>query len=63
MYMRSYKGQKLLVICNFTEKEIVYDIPRDFKSSEVLISNYGRNVLEESVTLAAYECAAVLGTE
>ena len=62
VYMRSYKGQKLLVICNFTEKEIVYKIPEELKGrrGRVLISNYGRNALEQSITLSAYECAAVL---
>ncbi len=62
VYTRSYEGQKLLVVCNFTEKEIAWEIPQDLigRVGRVLISNYGRDTLEESVTLAAYECAAVL---
>lgn len=61
-YMRSYEGQKLLVVCNFTEKEIAYEMPEELKSAagKVLISNYDRMVFEASVRLAPYECAAVL---
>lgn len=61
-YMRTLGGQKLLVICNFTDKELVYEVPDELKSekNEVLISNYGRTVLEESVSLAPYESIAVL---
>lgn len=62
VYMRSYEGQKLLVICNFTEKDVSYEMPQELsgRTGKVLISNYGRNELGNSVILAPYECAAVL---
>lgn len=62
VYMRSCKDQKLLVICNFTEKEVSYEMPQELsgRTGRVLISNYGRDALEETTVLAPYECAAVL---
>ena len=64
-YMRAYKGQKLLVVCNFAEKETGYEMPEELagRTGKVLISNYGRETLAPSVTLAPYECAAVLFEE
>lgn len=62
VYMRSYESQKLLVVCNFTEKEIAYETPQELKNAAgtVLISNYDRKIFGVSVELAPYECAAVL---
>ena len=39
-YTRSLCEQKLLVVCNFTNKEISYDIPEEFRNKKVLIANY-----------------------
>lgn len=62
VYMRSYEGQRLLVICNFAEKETAYKVPEELAGEEgdVLISNYGRAELGESAVLEPYECMAVL---
>ena len=60
--MRSLGEQRLLVVCNFTEQETAYQMPDELESGKgrVLISNYDRETLEPSATLAPYECAAVL---
>ena len=62
VYMRSLGAQRLLVVCNFTEQETAYQMPDELESGKgrVLISNYDRETLEPSATLAPYECAAVL---
>ncbi len=62
VYMRSYEGQRLLVICNFAEKEMAYEVPEELMGEEgdVLISNYGRTELGHSAVLEPYECMAVL---
>ncbi|MBP3475108.1 MAG: alpha-glucosidase [Lachnospiraceae bacterium] len=61
-YIRTYGEQKLLVICNFTEKEISYEMPEALKgrNGEILISNYRRDAIQDSMVLAPYESMAVL---
>lgn len=60
-YRRSLNGQKLLVICNFTEKEIAYEAPAmEAERAEVLITNCGRTGLEKNMVLKPYE-AVVFG--
>ncbi len=61
-YVRTYGEQKLLVICNFTENRIPYEITEgpENKDGEILISNYDRRKAEDSIMLAPYECLAVL---
>lgn len=61
-YVRSCKKQKLLVVCSFTKKETVYELPQEFsrQSGKVLVSNYGRRTVEETLILAPYEAAAIL---
>ena len=39
-YTRSLCEQKLLVVCNFTNKEISYEVPEEFRTEPVLITNY-----------------------
>lgn len=61
-YLRGYQGEKLLTICNFTEKEITYQLPEELfgLAGEVLISNYGRELLDKEILLMPYEAIAVL---
>lgn len=64
-YIRSYGEQKLLTVCNFTEKEIGFELPQEIAGSagKVLISNYGRDTgeaIETLTMLAPYEAFAVL---
>lgn len=61
-YVRTYGEQKLLVICNYTENEIPYEVIEELenKDGEILISNYDRRKIEDSIMLAPYECLAVL---
>ncbi|MDO4943353.1 MAG: alpha-glucosidase [Lachnospiraceae bacterium] len=39
-YTRTLGDEKLLVVCNFYEKEVVFSIPEEFKNAECLIKNY-----------------------
>ncbi len=61
-YLRTYGEQKLLVVCSFTEEKLAYALPEELKgrSGEVLISNYDRDRVQDSMALAPYECMAVL---
>ncbi len=59
-YVRTYEDTKLLVICNFTDQETDFVLPPEFagKDGTVLISNYGRDRLDDQLTLSPYEAAA-----
>ena len=61
-YIRSLEEQKLLVICSFTEQKISYEVPENLRgrNGKILISNYNRARVQESMTLEPYECMAVL---
>ncbi|ABX42703.1 glycoside hydrolase family 13 protein [Lachnoclostridium phytofermentans] len=41
-YVRTLKDSKIVVVCNFYENEVEYNIPKEYEEKkEVLISNYG----------------------
>ncbi len=62
VYQRALDGQILLVICNFTDREVSYKVPEELKGREkkVLISNYSRETADDSVALKAYEAVVLL---
>lgn len=60
VYTRTLEEQKMLVICNFTKEEVSYEIPAEFDGAQVLISNYGRDGAEGTITLKAYEALVLL---
>lgn len=58
VYTRTLDAQKLLVICNFTDKELSYSIPNEFAvpDRKVLISNYETDALPlKELTLKPYQ--------
>lgn len=55
VYTRTLENEKLLVICNFTEKETGYSVPDEFLAGNVLISSGKRTGIEKELTLGAYE--------
>lgn len=44
-YLRKYEGQKMLVICSFSENEMTFRAPSDFRinEAELMLSNYDVN--------------------
>jgi len=50
-YTRDTEKEHLLVVCNFTDKELSLDAPEAFRGAQVLISNY----TEEAENLRPYE--------
>ncbi|MUK88878.1 alpha,alpha-phosphotrehalase [Ornithinibacillus sp. L9] len=64
-YMRSYEGEKLLVVTNFSEQYVAFQLPEDvtFKAEEVLIGNYDIDGIEDfsSFTLKPYEARVYKG--
>ena len=39
-YTRDTKDAHMLVVCNFTDETLEFEIPKAYKDAEVLISNY-----------------------
>lgn len=56
-YMREYKGEKLYVFANMTDKEIVNLEMKDLKGGEIIISNYN-DVIRDG-KLRPYEAMAI----
>ena len=55
MYTRSYEGEKLLVICNFSQNGRSVSIPKEFVGGDIWISNYEDAQAGEEISLRAYE--------
>ena len=60
VYTRELDGQRLLTICNFTKKEVAFQIPDEFDGGRILISNTDRTKIAKEIVLAAYEAVVVL---
>lgn len=64
VYLRKYQDEKLLTVCNYTDREIAYRLPEelDDMAGEVLVSNYDRESADKNILLKPYEAIAVLYT-
>lgn len=58
-YTRTFGEVSLLVVCNFTEKEIAYEVPEKFAEGQILIGNYQRKGVERHITMQPYEALTV----
>ena len=54
-YIRRQEQEKLLTVCNFSDKNAEMDIPEEFKGAECLITNLDRTVFEGKTVLKPYE--------
>lgn len=56
-YERWYEGERLMVICNFKNKEIDFELPNDcvYKSAELVLHNYDYKRKLENMKLRPYE--------
>lgn len=55
MYTRTLGEEKLLVVCNFSEKEVAVGIPEEFRKGSYLIANYPKGEIKEQMTIRPYE--------
>ncbi len=39
-YVRNFEGKKLLVVCNFSDQQVTFDVPKEFAEGERIIGNY-----------------------
>lgn len=63
VYTRSYKTEKLLVVCNFSENEVSFHIPEEFSNASCIISNIMRSYDKEDITLKPYEAFVLLNNK
>jgi len=54
MYSRSYEGEKLLVICNFSDKKQSFKMPEHFHGADLLLSNEDDSAQESGNVLSAF---------
>ncbi len=55
-YIRELNGDKILVVCNFYDKEVTFSFDDEFNHSEILLSNYkDSSRLIEKLSLRPYE--------
>ena len=61
VYTRTLEEQQILVICNYSENEVEFEVPETFANAErtIWIGNYGREKAEEKMTLKPYECMVI----
>ena len=59
VYTRELNEEKLLVICNFTDKEVSYAVPDEFVEKEILISNYEEQEMKQELSLKPYEAIVI----
>ena len=55
-YVRELNGDKILVVCNFYDKDVEFKFDGDFNYSKVLLSNYNdSSKMIEKLKLRPYE--------
>ncbi|HHT83102.1 MAG TPA: alpha-glucosidase [Clostridiales bacterium] len=61
-YERSYEGQRLMVICNFKNKEVGFKLPAEvvYDSAELVLHNYDYDRKLEDMKLRPYEAMIFL---
>lgn len=58
-YTREYDGKKILVVTNFNEEEVAFNLPTEIKLDTLIISNYkDTNLSKECIKLRPYEAFA-----
>ncbi|MBM7642299.1 alpha,alpha-phosphotrehalase [Streptococcus loxodontisalivarius] len=60
-FEREWQGHKLLVLNNFYAEPITLDLPKSYQAGQVLISNYDKAEVKESIRLEGYQTIAILG--
>ena len=59
MYTRTYEQEKLLVICNFSQRERELEIPEEWEKGTVLLGNYRDAAVRRKMCLRDYEAIVI----
>lgn len=54
-YERNYKGQKLIVICNFYPTTYEIELPYDLSNYKCILNNYKNEAKAKKIALKPYE--------
>ena len=57
VYTRKLDGEKMIVMCNFTDHDVEYKVPQEFEGAKKLIGNYDGDF--DGRTLRPYEAVAL----
>ncbi len=60
VYTRYLDGQKLLVVCNFSDQEVSFEMPEEFTNGKCLISNVDRENYQAVDLVKPYEAFVIL---
>lgn len=58
-YERKFSKEKLLVLCNFTDKETEAELPKEYEKADYLIHNYRDCSFKETKKLRPYEAVVL----
>ena len=58
-YTRTLDDEKLIVYCNFSENTREVELPQEFTTGKILISNYNDAVVNKKITLRPYEAIVI----
>lgn len=58
-YTRTLGEDKLLVVCNFSEKEVTVEVPEEFMNGKFMISNYPQGEVKAQMTVRPYEAFVI----
>ena len=59
-YTRTLEQEKLLVVCNFTDTAVSFQIPEEFKNEKCLIAKTERSYQDTDIQLKPYEAFVLL---
>ena len=59
MYTRTYEQEKLLVLCNFSQKERELEIPEEWERGTILLGNYKDAAVGRKMCLRDYEAIVI----
>jgi len=55
-YTRTLENERLLIVCNYSDKAATFTLPEEFEGAKCLIANFGREEITGTMTLKPYEC-------
>lgn len=59
-YTRTLGETQLLVICNFTDSQVQFEMPEKFVQGEILIQNYENTEVRQCMEMRPYEAVAIM---
>lgn len=55
MYTRTLEDEKILIVCNFSDRKLQLQIPEEFENAKVIIQNYPETAVGKEMLIKPYE--------